>query len=183
MASFFSLFLIVFLLGIISPAVSGRCTDVQSSTTEYVPVDNALVEVVTETCSLGNPVALDVASPVDVSGETCSITCSRNGTDLPPIGEDCDKIKAAVGILSGKGSIQNTFTLGPGESKACITDKILLFALKLSSNTAETPMKSSWEDIDIDASLARSACYPPTMPMNSVGNCTAIDKTWVVGAA
>ncbi|SJL11209.1 uncharacterized protein ARMOST_14612 [Armillaria ostoyae] len=98
MASFFSLFLIVFLLGITSPAVSGRCTDVQSSTTEYVPVDNALVEVVTETCSLGNQVALDVASPVDVSGEPCSITCSRNGTDLPPIGEDCDKIKAAVGV-------------------------------------------------------------------------------------
>ncbi|PBK71974.1 hypothetical protein ARMSODRAFT_796978 [Armillaria solidipes] len=177
MASFFSLFLIVFLLGITSPAVSGRCTDVQSSTTEYVPVDNALVEVVTKTCSLGNLVALDVASPVDVSGEPCSITCSRNGTDLPPIDEDCDKIKAAVGILSGKGSIRNTFTLGPGESKTLSCRTCVYFF----RNTADTPMKSSWEDIDIDASLARSACYPPTMPMNSVGNCTAIDKTWVVG--
>ncbi len=27
-----------------------------------------------------------------------SITCSRNGSDLPPIGEDCDKIKEAVEV-------------------------------------------------------------------------------------
>ncbi|KAK0237019.1 hypothetical protein EDD85DRAFT_596036 [Armillaria nabsnona] len=177
MALFYSLFLTVLLLGITSPAVSGRCTDVQNSTTDYVPVGNAVVEIVTETCSLGSLVALDVASSVDVSGEPCSITCSRNGTDLPPIGEDCDKIKEAVEILSGKGNIRNTFTLGPGESKT-LTCRTCVYFFR---NTAETPLKSSWGDIDIDASLARSDCYPPTMPMNSVGNCTAIDKTWVVG--
>lgn len=38
-----------------------------------------------------------------------------------------------VQILSGKGNIRYTFTLGPGESKACIADQILLFVLKLSS--------------------------------------------------
>ncbi|KAK0200851.1 hypothetical protein DFS33DRAFT_1277216 [Desarmillaria ectypa] len=132
MVPFFSLIFTVLLLGLASPTVSGRCTDVQSSTTNYVSVGNTLVGVVTETCSLGKPVAL---SSVDVSSEPCTITCSRNGTDLPPIGEDYDKIKAAVQILSGKGSVPDTFTLGPGASKARIIDQTLFSMLKLSPLT------------------------------------------------
>ncbi|KAK0447886.1 uncharacterized protein EV420DRAFT_1647627 [Desarmillaria tabescens] len=166
-------------LKVASPTVSGRCIDVQNSTTNYVSVGNTKVEVVTETCSLEKPVALDVLSPVDVSWRTF-----RNGEDLPPIGEDCDKIKAAVQILSGRGSVRNTFTLDPGASKALWTtfsERLYGTCVYFFSNTVEHPLRSSWEDINIDASLARSDCYPPTMPMNSAGNCTALDKTWVVG--
>ncbi|KAK0189595.1 hypothetical protein F5146DRAFT_1051586 [Armillaria mellea] len=74
------------------------------------------------------------------------------------------------------------FGMGPPShplARIAIRSTSLLRSSQIKDSIRNTFTQTSWEDINTDALLARSACYPSTMPMNPAGNCTANDETWV----
>ncbi|KAF7420869.1 hypothetical protein PC9H_011387 [Pleurotus ostreatus] len=112
-----------------------------------------------------------------ICGALCNNSCSNAAGPLPPIVEDCAMLQNAIRILPGsQQGFPPSFGLQPGESKS-LTFNTCTFS---TINNGPSSVTQCWVDMGNAATRAGSACYPPVMPLHSVGLCTAPDGSWAV---
>ncbi|KAI0031084.1 hypothetical protein K488DRAFT_87144 [Vararia minispora EC-137] len=117
------------------------------------------------------------AQTKNVCGSICNTVCSNAAGNLPPISDDCQMIKNAVQIFQNNNDA--TFTVAPAATEELVFGTCSFFFTNLSNST----QVACWQDLANSASVSGAACFPPTMPLHSEGDCRALDGTWVLGYA
>jgi len=159
------------------PPQPPKATTVVKTTTEVVTVTDTIVSTTVDTVTATvtvTPTPSPTPSATNVCGALCDTTCSSQG-QLPPSGSDCDVLVESIGVFQGTQT--PTFVVQPMHIQQLTFQTCRLFF----ENLGTVPLEYCWQDLANTGSLAASTCFPPTMPVQSLGICEALDTTWEVG--
>ncbi|KAF4588828.1 hypothetical protein EYR40_010383 [Pleurotus pulmonarius] len=177
MGSFARLLVLAALAFTASASVVPRAgCDNPTEETQFLDAGNGQILTMKTTSCSGNQIA-ERTDDKRICGALCINSCSNAAGDLPPVTEDCAMLQNAIKILPGsQQGFPPSFGLQPGESKS-LTFKTCTFT---TINNGPSSVTQCWVDMGNAATRAGSACYPPVMPLHSMGLCTAPDGSWAV---
>lgn len=161
-------------------ASAARCSDARVILESTISVDSHSIAMTQISCGAGPSHAsreVDPVCPKNVCGVQCSNSCNTFAGNLPPITDDCDKIKKSIAIFSGNSSPY--FTASSKQLTALTYGTCRYFF----ANTGIPDLQYCWSGLSSTASSAGSLCFPPTQPLNSEGLCKSADGTWFVSVS